>query len=41
MVQPFYRDSGDNLNLNFDSIFESGNLALAVKVTETEYDLIL
>eukprot|EP00347_Sterkiella_histriomuscorum_P008119 403346302 len=27
--------------LNFDSVFESGNLALAIQVSETEYDLIL
>lgn len=27
--------------LHFDSVFESGNLAIAMRVQDTEYDLIL
>jgi len=37
---PFYKDKVED-SLEFDSIFESGNLALAIKVSENEYDLIL
>jgi hypothetical protein len=52
IVKPFYSsestDSAENINnntvhtsLQFDSVFESGNLAIAMKVSDNEYDLIL
>ena len=40
MITPFYRVDDDN-SLHFDSVFESGNLALAMKVSDTEYNLLL
>ena len=41
-VQPYYKlqDEFDK-TLLFESRFESGNLLAAIKVTDTEYDLIL
>ena len=40
MITPFYRpDEPDSLH--FDSVFESGNLAVAMKVNDNEYNLIL
>ena len=41
MVTPFYKKSEDDIQLRFDSVFESGNLALAVRVSDVEYNLIL
>lgn len=41
---PFYKQLDDttvNNTLEFDSVFESGNLALAIKVTDNEYNLLL
>ena len=32
---------GDEETLQFDSVFESGNLALAMKVNENEYNCLL
>lgn len=44
MITPFYKtldpDTQHN-TLEFDSVFESGNLALALKVSDTEYDCLL
>jgi hypothetical protein len=40
MITPFYRPDEPN-TLYFDSVFESGNLAIAIKASETEYNLIL
>lgn len=44
MIIPFYKnlsaEESDN-TLEFDSVFESGNLALAMKVSENEYNLLL
>lgn len=40
IIIPYYKDQ-DQTALEFDSIFESGNLALAIKVSDTEYDLLL
>jgi hypothetical protein len=41
-LDPFYRPSGaDDNTLIFESRFESGNLAAAVKVTESDYHLLL
>ena len=40
LITPFYRpDEPDTLH--FDSVFESGNLAVAMKVNDNEYNLIL
>lgn len=33
---PYYKEN----SLQFDSVFESGNLALAIKKSETEYDCL-
>ena len=44
MIMPFYKQLDDttvNNTLEFDSVFESGNLALAIKVTDNEYNLLL
>ena len=44
MIVPFYKNlSADETEttLEFDSVFESGNLALALKVTDNEYNLLL
>jgi hypothetical protein len=40
MITPFYR-SDEPDTLSFDSVFESGNLAVALKVSDNEYNLIL
>ena len=42
MIIPFYKsvDQSEE-SLQFDSVFESGNLAIAIKVSETEYNLLL
>jgi cytosolic carboxypeptidase protein 2/3 len=38
----YYKPSGpDDKTLVFESRFESGNLLCAIKVSETEYDLVL
>ena len=43
MIQPYYRpvakDSSESLE--FDSVFESGNLAIAIKVSDAEYNCLL
>jgi hypothetical protein len=44
MIFPFYKqlDSESLHNtLKFDSVFESGNLAIAIKVSDTEYNCLL
>jgi len=43
MIIPFYRPKDDKepASLYFDSCFESGNLAIALQVSDTEYNLIL
>jgi hypothetical protein len=43
MICPFYKppDSEDDKSLSFDSVFESGNLAIALKESDSEYNLIL
>jgi hypothetical protein len=43
MVTPFYRQRDDSMppSLSFDSVFESGNLALALQVSDSEYNLLL
>ena len=44
MIFPFYKqlDSETLHNtLKFDSVFESGNLAIAIKVSDTEYNCLL
>lgn len=41
-VQPYYKVQDENdKTLVFESRFESGNLLSAIKVTDSEYDLIL
>ena len=40
MIHPFYRPVEED-TLHFDSIFESGNLAVAIKVSSTEYNCVL
>ena len=40
MIVPFYKPAVEE-TLAFDSVFESGNLALAIKESETEYNLVL
>ena len=40
MIVPFYKPPVEE-TLAFDSVFESGNLALAIKESETEYNLVL
>ena len=40
--QPYYNKTDDNdKTIIFESRFESGNLLAAIKVTDSEYDLIL
>jgi len=44
MIFPFYKQlDSENLHntLKFDSVFESGNLAIAIKVSDTEYNCLL
>ena len=42
IISPFYRSPEQSpKSLQFDSVFESGNLAIALEVSETEYNLIL
>jgi len=44
MIFPFYKqlDSETLHNtLKFDSVFESGNLAIAIKVSDIEYNCLL
>ena len=44
MIFPFYKHLDETLKHNtllFDSIFESGNLALAIKVSDKEYNCLL
>ena len=44
MIFPFYRELDDtNMHntVEFDSVFESGNLAIAIKVSDNEYNLLL
>ncbi len=41
-LKPYYKLSDANdLTLQFESRFESGNLNRAVKISDTEYDLFL
>lgn len=40
MIYPYHRPAQEE-TLTFDSVFESGNLAIALKASETEYNLIL
>ena len=44
MIFPYYKQLEDETKLNtikFDSVFESGNLAIAIKVNDTEYNCLL
>jgi len=44
MIIPFYKNLSAEeaeTTLEFDSVFESGNLALAMKVADNEYNLLL
>ena len=45
MIQPYYKplktEEEIQNTVEFDSVFESGNLALALKVTPQEYNLLL
>jgi len=44
MIIPYYKSltpEESKTNLEFDSVFESGNLAIAVKVSNTEYNCLL
>ena len=44
MIFPFYKvldDSTTSNTVEFDSVFESGNLAMAIKVSDTEYNCLL
>lgn len=44
MIFPYYKrldDSKKHNTLRFDSLFESGNLALAIKVSDKEYNCLL
>lgn len=44
MIFPYYRpvESQDVHNtIKFDSVFESGNLAIAIKVSDNEYNCLL
>ena len=40
-LRPFYSAFGSDQTLIFESRFESGNLELAVKLSDTEYNLVL
>ena len=44
MIIPYYKQiqpDEQHTTLEFDSVFESGNLALAIKVSNTEYNCLL
>ena len=44
MIFPFYRQLDEKTmhnTLEFDSVFESGNLAIAIKAADNEYNLLL
>ena len=42
MVIPYYKITDEqDASLQFDSVFECGNLAIAIQVSETEYNCIL
>jgi hypothetical protein len=44
MIIPFHKNLSpeeSETTLEFDSVFESGNLALALKVSDNEYNLLL
>ena len=45
MINPYYKPlkTEDEISktLEFDSVFESGNLAVAIKVSDTEYNCLL
>ena len=44
MIFPYYKQLEDETKHNtikFDSVFESGNLAIAIKVNDTEYNCLL
>lgn len=43
MIIPFYKnlEPEDRQTLLFDSVFESGNLAVALKVSDNEYNCLL
>lgn len=43
MIMPFYKmvEPDDTQTLQFDSVFESGNLAVAIKASTNEYNLLL
>ena len=44
MIIPYYRANSPeekHTTLEFDSVFESGNLAIAVKVSNSEYNCLL
>jgi hypothetical protein len=40
IIFPYYAEHQEN-TLAFDSVFESGNLAVAQKSSETSYNLVL
>jgi hypothetical protein len=40
IITPYYKQI-DQDSLEFDSVFESGNLALAIKVSNLEYNCLL
>lgn len=43
MIIPYYKmvEPEDTTTLKFDSVFESGNLAVAIKTSNIEYNLLL
>ena len=44
MIIPYYKSLNEEeaqQTLEFDSVFESGNLAIALKVSDNEYDCLL
>ena len=44
MIFPYYKTLDEKSTTNtveFDSVFESGNLAMAIKVSDTEYNCLL
>ena len=44
MIFPYYKQLDETTKHNtikFDSVFESGNLAIAIKVSDTEYNCLL
>ena len=40
LISPYYRQPEED-TLEFDSVFESGNLAIAIKVSHDEYNCLL